>query len=70
MVLKLRTSIELADLEEICTPSPEGQCDGLSAFLSDITAQLRALTDAITQMYFSHAMVSQMLTDVRTEAEA
>ncbi len=70
LVLKLRTSIELADLEEICTPSPEGQCDGLSEFLTDITGQLRALTDAITQMYFSHAMVSQVLTDVRKEAEA
>jgi uncharacterized circularly permuted ATP-grasp superfamily protein/uncharacterized alpha-E superfamily protein len=70
LILKLRTSIELANFAEICSASPEGAREGLSAFLSDLIGQLRALTDAITQMYFSHAMVSQVLADVRKEAEA
>jgi hypothetical protein len=40
----------------------------LIVFLSDILDQLRSLTDAITQMYFSHATVSQVLGGYRREA--
>jgi uncharacterized alpha-E superfamily protein len=68
IILKLRTSIELANLAEICSGPAEERHDAFDAFLSDILEQLRDLTDAITQMYFSHATVSQVLTDIRKEA--
>ena len=68
IILKLRTSIELANLAEICSAPPEARREGLDTFLSNILEQLRDLTDTITQMYFSHATVSQVLTDGRKEA--
>jgi uncharacterized circularly permuted ATP-grasp superfamily protein/uncharacterized alpha-E superfamily protein len=68
IILKLRTSIELANLGEICSAPAGASRDGLIVFLSDILDQLRSLTDAITQMYFSHATVSQVLGGYRREA--
>jgi uncharacterized circularly permuted ATP-grasp superfamily protein/uncharacterized alpha-E superfamily protein len=68
LILKLRTLIELANLTEICSAPSGSRREALNVFLSDILDQLRAITDAITQMYFSHATVSQVLADGRTEA--
>jgi len=67
IIFKLRTTIGLADMAEICSAPAECRLDGMHAFLSDILGKVRSLTDAITQMYFSHATVSQVLGDVRRE---
>jgi len=67
IILKLRTSIQLADLVEICAAPPDGKRDDLNAFLSEILEQVRSLADAIAQMYFSHATVSRVLGEVQEE---
>jgi uncharacterized circularly permuted ATP-grasp superfamily protein/uncharacterized alpha-E superfamily protein len=68
IILKLRASVELANMVEICSALPGCRRDRLNAFLSDILDQVRSLTDSITQLYFSHALVSQVLGEVRREA--
>ena len=68
IVLRLRTSIELANLAEVCSVAPGGRRDALNSFLSDILGQVRSLADAIAQMYFSHATVSRVHGEVREEA--
>jgi uncharacterized circularly permuted ATP-grasp superfamily protein/uncharacterized alpha-E superfamily protein len=68
IVLRLRSSIELADLAAVCSVAAGGRRDALDSFLSDILGQVRSLADAIAQMYFSHATVSRVHGDVRKEA--
>jgi uncharacterized alpha-E superfamily protein len=68
IVLRLRTSIELAELAEVCSVAAGVRRDALNLFLSDILGQVRSLADAIAHMYFSHATVSRVHGDVRKEA--
>ena len=68
IVLKIRTSIELADLAELCIV-PAGQpLRGLHALLAEILDQTCLLSDAIAHLYFSHAAISRELGDSREES--
>jgi uncharacterized circularly permuted ATP-grasp superfamily protein/uncharacterized alpha-E superfamily protein len=69
IVLKLRTSIQLADLSALCAPTSEEARAGLNALLSEVLDQVRSLADAIAQLYFSHAKVSRMLAGMGEEVE-
>ncbi|MGE0406792.1 MAG: circularly permuted type 2 ATP-grasp protein [Candidatus Korobacteraceae bacterium] len=60
-VLKLRTSIQLCDLLELCA-TPEGQRrTGLENLLREVLEQISLLSDAIANLYFSHTDVSTRL---------
>lgn len=66
-LLKLRTSIQLADLMELCRV-PEGQPRrALHALLSEVIDQLALLSDAVARLYFSHVEFSRELGEVSEE---
>ena len=67
LVLKMRTAIQLCDLVELCAV-PEG-CDrrGLGALLFETLEQIRLLSDAIANLYFSHTDMSRKLGEVSEE---
>jgi uncharacterized circularly permuted ATP-grasp superfamily protein/uncharacterized alpha-E superfamily protein len=59
LLLKLRTTTQLADLLGISEPSVGGQRDQLDSLLADTGDQIAALSDAIARLYFSHAESSR-----------
>jgi uncharacterized circularly permuted ATP-grasp superfamily protein/uncharacterized alpha-E superfamily protein len=59
LVLKLRTSIQLADFVELCSVAAGHERAEFDALLSGILDQIGQLSEAIAQLYFSHAIVSQ-----------
>jgi uncharacterized circularly permuted ATP-grasp superfamily protein/uncharacterized alpha-E superfamily protein len=61
LLLELRTSIQTANLAELCEMLPDQPNEGLAAFLSEILSQTEQLSDAIARLYFSHAAVSRAL---------
>ena len=63
----LRTTIQSANLNELCTVGPDERREGLAALLSDIFHRTGSLSDAIAHLYFSHATVSQALRQVSGE---
>jgi uncharacterized circularly permuted ATP-grasp superfamily protein/uncharacterized alpha-E superfamily protein len=67
-LLKLRTSIQLADLMETCQVSSHGTREALRALLADVTDQIALLSDAIARLYFSHAEFSRELGEVSQES--
>jgi uncharacterized circularly permuted ATP-grasp superfamily protein/uncharacterized alpha-E superfamily protein len=68
ILLKIRTSIQLADLSEICIVPTGQELDGLHALLSYILDQTCLLSDSIARLYFSHAAISRELGDSREES--
>jgi uncharacterized alpha-E superfamily protein len=67
-LLKLRTSIQLADMLEVCQAAPDGTRPALHALLADVTDQTALLSDAIARLYFSHAEFSRELGEVSQES--
>jgi uncharacterized alpha-E superfamily protein len=67
ILLKLWTSIQLLDFEQLCQPSPEGRRDALDALLGQVIDQDAALSDAIARLYFSHAEISHKLGEIFQE---
>jgi len=67
-LLKLRTSIQLADMLEVCQAAPDGTRAALHALLADVTDQTALLSDAIARLYFSHAEFSRELGEVSQES--
>jgi uncharacterized circularly permuted ATP-grasp superfamily protein/uncharacterized alpha-E superfamily protein len=67
VLLKLRTEIQVADLVELCTVPEGNNRHRLGALLSDILDQVAQLSDAIARLYFSHAVISRDLGDIRQE---
>lgn len=61
LLLELRTSIQTANLAELCEVLPDQPHEGLAAFLSEILSRTEQLSDAIARLYFSHATVSRAL---------
>lgn len=67
LVLKLRTSIQLADFGELCFV-PEGRPRaGLETLLTEILEQTCALSDVIATLYFSPTDVSRRLAESAEE---
>jgi len=67
LLLKLRTSIQLADLVELCSVPPDRRRDGLDILLSGILEQTVLFSEVIAQLYFSHAVVSHEVTNIREQ---
>jgi uncharacterized circularly permuted ATP-grasp superfamily protein/uncharacterized alpha-E superfamily protein len=69
LVLKLRTSLQLADFVELCVVAPGQERVEFHALLSGVLEQIAQLSEAIAQLYFSHAIVSQEISGLREERE-
>jgi uncharacterized alpha-E superfamily protein len=69
LLLKLRTSIQLADFVELCSVASGRERHEFHALLSGILEQIAQLSEAIAQLYFSHAVVTQEISGMREERE-
>ena len=61
LLLSLRTSIQTANLAELCEVHADQPHEGLEEFLSEVLGQIAHLSDAIAHLYFSHAAVSRAI---------
>jgi uncharacterized circularly permuted ATP-grasp superfamily protein/uncharacterized alpha-E superfamily protein len=68
-LLKLRTSIQLADFVELCSVGAGRERREFYVLLSEISAQIGQLSEAIAHLYFSHAVVSQEISGLREGRE-
>jgi uncharacterized alpha-E superfamily protein len=59
--LELRADLQLADIEALATPGPDGVRAELVARLERWAAVLPALSDSLSASYLSHATVSRQL---------
>jgi uncharacterized circularly permuted ATP-grasp superfamily protein/uncharacterized alpha-E superfamily protein len=59
LLLKLRTTIQLADLVETCRTSNGAQRQQLDALLASAGDQIASLSDAIARLYFAHAEIAR-----------
>jgi uncharacterized circularly permuted ATP-grasp superfamily protein/uncharacterized alpha-E superfamily protein len=66
-LLKLRASIQLANFIELCSVPADRRRDGFDSLLSGIQDQIGHLSEAIAQLYFSHAVVSREISGIREE---
>jgi uncharacterized alpha-E superfamily protein len=69
LLLKLRTSIQLADFAEMCSAEPVREREEFHVFLSGILEQIGQLSEAIAQLYFSHAILSQEISGIHEGRE-
>jgi len=69
LLLKLRTSIQLADFQELCAAAPGREREDFYTLLSEVMDQNGQLSEALAQLYFSHAAVSQEISGMREERE-
>jgi uncharacterized circularly permuted ATP-grasp superfamily protein/uncharacterized alpha-E superfamily protein len=69
LLLKLRTSVQLADFVELCSLPGGERAKQFDALLSGILDQTLQLSEAIAQLYFSHALVSREMAGMREEPE-
>ena len=69
VLLKMRTSTQLADFVELCSLPGDGRHEQFDALLSGILTEVDELSEAIAQLYFSHAVVSRELGGMREERE-
>jgi uncharacterized alpha-E superfamily protein len=67
-LLKLRTTIQLADLMEVCNMPFDQPRKALKSLLADVNDQVALLADAIARLYFSHAEFSRELGEVSQES--
>ena len=67
LLLKLRTSIQLADFVDLCSVASGRERAEFHVLLSGILEQIGQLSEAIAQLYFSHAVVSQEISGFREE---
>ena len=61
IALSLRTQLELADVEELCTRDERGARGRLDQLLIDLATRIPALSDQLLARYFTHASVSRHL---------
>jgi len=59
LLLKLRTSVQLADLVKLSVVPQDARRDGLGTLLEEVIDGNARLSDAIARLYFSHAEVSR-----------
>ncbi len=67
-LLKLRMSIQLADMTEICQVAADQPRKALDALLADVLDLTARLSDAIARLYFSHAEFSRELGETSQES--
>ena len=61
IILKLRTSLRLADLRMICKADEDGTRPLLANLMNDVTQSLQAAAVFVSQIYFSHAEIAHRL---------
>ena len=61
IALSLLTAVQLCEVHELTRPDPAGRWSTLEALLGRQLAELRALSEALTRRYFSHAVASRRL---------
>ena len=66
-LLKLRTSIQLTDLLELCQVPAGEPRTALYSLLTEVIDQIAVLSDAIARLYFSHAEFSRELGEISQE---
>jgi uncharacterized alpha-E superfamily protein len=64
LLLKLRTSIQLADFVELCVVAPGREREEFHDLLAGVLNQIGQLSEAIAQLYFSHAAASQEISGI------
>jgi uncharacterized circularly permuted ATP-grasp superfamily protein/uncharacterized alpha-E superfamily protein len=69
VILKLRTTLRLADLQTTCRPADHGTRPGLSALMSEVVQNLQQVAEYVSQIYFSHAELARRLTGPGEEDE-
>ncbi len=70
VLLKMRTSIQLADFVELCSLPGDGRHEKFHALLSGLLVQIDELSEDIAQLYFSHAVVSREIAGPHEEHES
>jgi len=70
VLLKMRSSIQLADFIELCSLPGDESHDKFDALLSGILSQVDELSEAVAQLYFSHAVVSREIGGLREESDS
>jgi uncharacterized alpha-E superfamily protein len=70
LLLKLKSSVQLADFVHLCSVPAGNRRDGLEEVLSEILDNTALLSEAIAQLYFSHAVVSQEIGSIREDQGA
>jgi uncharacterized circularly permuted ATP-grasp superfamily protein/uncharacterized alpha-E superfamily protein len=62
LALELQSALELADVETLCAPGPDGRpAEGLGLLLARLGRGLPALSDSLGASYLNHAAVSRQL---------
>jgi uncharacterized alpha-E superfamily protein len=61
--LSLLTSVQLAEARDVMAEDPEGRRANLEKLLDRLTSELWALSDTLTQEYFSQAVPSRQFAD-------
>lgn len=61
IILKLRTTLRLADLSGNCRAAETGTRAGLNALMSEVVQHLQQVAEYISQIYFSHAELAHRL---------
>jgi uncharacterized alpha-E superfamily protein len=69
LLLKLRTSVQLADLVKLCVVPQDIRRNGLAALLEEVIDGNARLSDAVARTYFSHAEVSRETGDMGDSGE-
>jgi uncharacterized alpha-E superfamily protein len=57
LILRLLTAVRLAEVEELCEASTDGQLERLDTLLGNLIDGLPQLSDLISRSYFAHAEV-------------
>ncbi len=60
LALRLRTTLQLADVQQACKPVDDAR-PGLTSLLNDTLDALAGISDRVGQVYFSHAEIPQHL---------
>ena len=70
LLAELQVSIQAANLLELCALPTDHSRDSLGAFLSRVSGQVGLISEAIAQLYFTHAAVSRDLRQIGEEPGA
>ena len=70
LLAELRDAIQTVDLLDLCAADPQHGRRALGEFLERVTEKAGQISEAIAQLYFTHAAVSRDLTQMGEEPGA
>ena len=65
--LRIRSHIKLADLRNVCLVAKRGVRPGLHVLMNDIVDAMNKISEIVSQIYFSHGMISRSLQEFGEE---